>query len=147
MARRGVTIILTLLGAAIVVSVTMFVLLYFLVGRQPPVPSDATLMLRLGGDLAEATPDDVFAYLRSGRTQTVQSIVATLKRAKADARVTALLLKPTGFTTPYWGKIQEIRDAVIDFKQSGKPVHAYLEYGGDREYFLATAADRVLLMP
>src|SRR5262245_64205032 len=89
MARRGVTIILTLLGAAIVVSVTMFVLLYFLVGRQPPVPSDATLMLRVGGDLAEATPDDVFAYLRSGRTQTVQSIVATLKRAKADARVTA----------------------------------------------------------
>ena len=59
MARRGVTIILTLLGTAFVVSITMFVLLYMFVGRQPPVPSDATLILRVGGDLAEATPDDV----------------------------------------------------------------------------------------
>jgi protease-4 len=147
MARRAATIILTLLGTAIVVSITMFALLYLLVGRQPTVPSDATLTLKVGGDLPEAMPDDVFGYLRSGRMQTVHSIVATLKKAKTDERITALLLKPTGLTTPYWGKIQEIRDAVLDFRQSGKPVHAYLEYGGDREYYLATAADRVLLMP
>ena len=43
--------------------------------------------------------------------------------------------------------MQEIRDAVIEFKKSGKPVYAYLEYGGDREYYLATAADKIYLMP
>ena len=43
--------------------------------------------------------------------------------------------------------MQEIRDAVLDFKKSGKPLYAYLEYGGDREYYLATAADKVFLMP
>src|SRR5262245_31494790 len=131
MARRGVAIILTFLGAAVAVSFTAFILLYLAVGRQPAVPSDSMLLLKVGGDLAETLPLDVFGYLRSGRTQTVRSIVEPLRRAKTDARVTALLLKPTGFTTPYWGKIQEIRDAVIDFKKSGKPVHAYLEYGGD----------------
>jgi protease-4 len=36
---------------------------------------------------------------------------------------------------------------VIDFRKSGKPVYAYLEYGGDREYYLATAADKIFLMP
>ncbi len=36
---------------------------------------------------------------------------------------------------------------MLDFRKSGKPVYAYLEYGGDREYYLATAADRVFLMP
>jgi protease IV len=36
---------------------------------------------------------------------------------------------------------------VLDFKTSGKPVYAYMEYGGNREYFLASAADRVYLMP
>ena len=43
--------------------------------------------------------------------------------------------------------MQEIRDAVVEFKKSGKPVYAYVEYGGDREYYLATAADRIFLMP
>jgi protease-4 len=58
-----------------------------------------------------------------------------------------VLLKPTGFDSAYWGKVQEIRDAVLDFKKSGKPVYAYLEYGGDKEYYLAAAADRVFLLP
>ena len=74
-------------------------------------------------------------------------LVDNLRKAKVDRRVAAVLLKETGFTTPYWGKVQEIRDAVLDFKKSGKPVYAYLEYGGDREYYLASAADRVYLLP
>ena len=77
----------------------------------------------------------------------MRAIVDNLRKAKVDARVSAVLLKPTGFTTPFWGKIQEIRDAVLDFKKSGKPVYAYLEYGGDRDYYLASAADKVFLMP
>jgi len=56
-------------------------------------------------------------------------------------------LKPTGFESPFWGKVQEIRDAIVEFRKSGKPVYAYLEYGGDREYYLASAADKVFLMP
>ena len=35
----------------------------------------------------------------------------------------------------------------LDFKTSGKPVYAFLEYGGDREYYLATAADKIFLVP
>src|SRR6185503_13974114 len=46
-----------------------------------------------------------------------------------------------------WAKVQELRDAVLDFRTSGKTVVAYLEYGGDREYYLASAADRVYLLP
>ncbi|HYM21752.1 MAG TPA: signal peptide peptidase SppA, partial [Vicinamibacterales bacterium] len=78
---------------------------------------------------------------------TVRSIVDNLRKAKADSRIRGVLLKPTGFDSPFWGKVQEIRDAVLDFRKSGKPIYAYLEYGGDREYYLATAADKVYLMP
>ena len=74
-------------------------------------------------------------------------MVENLRKAKVDSRVRAVLLKPTGFESPFWAKVQEIRDAVIDFRKSGKPIYAYLEYGGDREYYLATAADRIFLMP
>ena len=97
--------------------------------------------------LSELAPSDVVGYLRGSKTPTVRLIVDNLRKAKVDPRVKAVLLKPTGFESPFWAKVQEIRDAVLDFRKSGKPVYAYLEYGGDREYYLATAADKVFLMP
>jgi protease IV len=147
MARRGFAILFTLLGFALFVSIVGFGTMYLLFGREPAVPASATLVLRVGGSLSELAPADVVGYLRGSKTPTVRSVVDNLRKAKVDSRVKAVLLKPTGFESPFWGKVQEVRDAVLDFKKSGKPVYAYLEYGGDREYYLATAADKVFLMP
>jgi protease-4 len=147
MARRGLTILFTLLGLAVVFSLAGFFALYLVFGREPAVSSESTLVLQVGGDLAEVAPADVVGYLRGVRMPTLRSIVDNLRKAKVDRRIRAVLLKPTGFSSPFWGKVQEIRDAVIDFRKSGKPVYAYLENGGDREYYLATAADKVFLMP
>src|SRR5262245_57592375 len=147
MARRGFALLFTVLGVAVFLSITGFALLYLLFGREPVVSSNSTLVLRVGGDLTEIAPNDVVSYVRGVRAPTVRTIVDNLRKAKVDARVHAVLLKPTGFESPFWAKVQEVRDAVIDFRKSGKPVYAYLEYGGDREYYLASAADKVYLMP
>ena len=147
MARRGFAILFALLGFAVFISLVGFALMYVLVGREPAVPPNATLVLKVGGNLSELTPADVVGYLRGSKSPTVRSVVDNLRKAKVDSRVKAVLLKPTGFDSPFWGKVQEVRDAVLDFKKSGKPVYAYLEYGGDREYYLATAADKIFLMP
>src|SRR3954464_811776 len=147
MARRGFALLFTLLGVAFFISIVGFAALYVLFGREPAVPSNATLVLRVGGPLAELAPNDVVGYLRGTKAPTVRAIVDNLRKAKVDSRVRAVLLKPTGFDSPFWAKVQEVREAVVDFKKSGKPIYAYLEYGGDREYYLATAADKVFLMP
>jgi protease-4 len=124
-----------------------FFALYLLIGGEPAVPANATLTLRVGGDIAETLPDDVFGYLSGVRVTTLRGVVDNLRKAKVDGRISAVLLKPTGFSTPYWGKVQEVRDAILDFRKSGKRLYAYLEYGTDRDYYLASAADRVFLMP
>ena len=147
MARGRFTVIFTVLGFAVFISIAGFVLLYLMFGREPSVPMNTTLVLKVGGDLSEVAPSNVVGYFRGGNTPIVRTIVENLRKAKADSRVSSVLLKPTGFDSPYWAKVQEIRDAVIDFKKSGKPVYAYLEYAGDREYFLASAADKVFLLP
>jgi protease-4 len=147
MTRRPVAIIVALLAAALVVSIAGLVILYAVMGRQPTVPSRAALSLAIGGDIAEVPASDVVAYLSDATTPTVRGLVDNLRKAKTDARIRAVLLKPTGFASPYWGKVQELRDALLDFKESGKPLYAYLEYGGDREYYLASVADKVFLMP
>jgi len=147
MARRGVAIIFTLLGIAFLVSIAGFLALYLLIDRTPSVPGNAILTLRIGGQLPDVAPGDVVGYLRGSSAPTVRAIVDDLRKAKVDARIKGAILRPTGIDSPYWAKVEEIRDAVLDFRTSGKPIYAYLEYGTDRDYFLATAADKIFLMP
>jgi protease-4 len=147
MKRRGLVILLAVLGTFVLVMVVGLVALYVAVSRGPAIPDDATLTLRIGGALVESGPADVVSLVTAGRAPTVQGIIDTLRKAKVDDRIRAVLLKPTGFSSPYWGKIQDVRDALLDFKKSGKPLYAYLEYGGDRDYYLATVATKVFLMP
>lgn len=129
--------------AATIVSVAAMLLLVLLVGTEPDVPERATLVLRPSGDIPEVLPDVVFG----AHTLTTRSYVELIRKAKGDHRIKGILLRPGALSSPFWGKIQEIRGALEDFKTSGKYVHAWLEYAGDREYFLASVADRVYLLP
>jgi protease-4 len=138
----GVVILFFVVGVLAIVGAWMVVL------RGPSVPDHSTLILRIGGELVETTPNDVVGQLTGGaRAQTVRSYVDALRRAKADPRIESVLIVPTPFQSPYWGKVQEIRDAVLDFRKSGKRISAYLEYAGEREYYLATAAEKIYLVP
>jgi len=145
--RRGVIIVLSIIAFAVLVSFAGIALIYALVSRGPSIQDDSTLVLRPGGTLQETAPDDVFGQLVDRDTTTVRGFVQSLQLAKRDPRITGVLLMPQPLDSPFWGKVQELRDAVVDFRKSGKIVVAYLEYGGDREYYLASAADRVYLLP
>jgi protease-4 len=144
--KRGVKFVLVFVGLAVVISLAGVALMFMAMSSGPSVPSAATLVLRPGGEIQEVVPDDVFGLLGRG-TNTVRGFVEGLDKAKRDPRIKAVLLMPSGLSTPYWAKLQELRDAVIDFKKSRKTVIAFLEYGGDREYYLASAADKVYLLP
>lgn len=145
--RRGVGLVFTLIGAAVCVSAAGVAVMYLAMSRGPSVPGAATLVLRPSGALAEVTPDDIVGQVLGRDAATLRGLVDSLRLARQDPRVTHVLLRPGSLDLPYWGKVQELRDALLDFRKSGKKVTAFLEYGGDREYFLATAADRVYLLP
>ena len=53
MAKRRFAILFTILGVAFFISIVGFGLLYLAFGREPSVPSNATLVLRVGGNLSE----------------------------------------------------------------------------------------------
>ena len=121
----------------------MLLLYVVMVGQEPRVPDRATLVLRPSGDIPEVLPDVILG----GDELTVRAYVELIRKAKGDSRIAGILLRPGGINSPFWAKLQEIRAALDDFKTSGKYVHAWLEYGGDREYYLASVADRVYLLP
>jgi protease IV len=143
--RRGVWVVILLIVFAVSISAVGMLVLISAVGREPQVASNSTLVLRIGGDLNEIEPGGVFGpFIESAPT--VRSVVEMLRKAKTDKRITSVIVKPTG-AGALWGKVQEVRDAVVDFRRSGKPIVAYLEYGGEQEFYLATACDKVFLMP
>jgi protease-4 len=145
--RRNIVVVSSLIGLAVLVCLAGVAILLFAATRGPSLGRSSTLVLRPGGELQEMVPDDVVGQVLGGEAATVRSIVQSLRMAKRDARITHVLLTPSTLNLPYWGKVQELRDAVLDFRKSGKKVIAFLEYGGDREYYLAAAADRVFLVP
>ena len=145
--RRGVRLVLLLILSASFISMAAVLGTYLLMYGEPSVPDHATLVLRIG-DLPEGFGADRLRELVGGRRSlTVQDVVQDLKKAKTDPRINAVLVMPNGLPDAYWAKVQEVRDAILEFRTSRKPAFAYLEYGGQREYYLATACDRVFLMP
>jgi protease IV len=146
--RPGCVLVLSLVAIACLVSFAALVTLSVIIGREPSVSPRSTLVMRLSGDLAEGGPGDpLTSLLPTRRPPSVDAVVENLRKAKVDTRIASVLLLPSGFGTPYWAKLQEVRDAIFDFRRSGKPVYAHLEFGGQSEYFLATACDRIYLVP
>ncbi len=136
--KRGARFVLGFLLVATLASLTAMLLLYFAVGSEPDVAAHTTLVLRPGGDLPEVLHEIVFG---GGEDLTIRAYVELIRKAKTDRRISGILLKPGGLDSPFWAKVQELREALDDFKRSGKFVHAWLEYAGDREYFLASVAE------
>jgi protease-4 len=138
-------IVLVLILGAVAVSTIGLLFMGLAVGRGPQIASNSTLLLDIGGDLQEKEPSGVFGQVFEP-PPTVRSVVDALRKAAVDSRVSSVVIRPTG-NAALWGKVQEVRDAIVAFKRSKKPIIAFLEYGGDQQYYLASACDKVFLLP
>ncbi len=136
----------------VIVAVLGSVIIVLAIGRlfankQPTVEANSVLVLTLDGELPEAAPVDVpIPFFESQSAPTVRDVWTSLRAAAKDNRIKAVLLQPRGVTAG-WGKLQEVRQELADFKRSGKPVYAYLQRPGSKAYYLATIADKVFISP
>jgi protease-4 len=143
--RRGVIFVFVFLGLAMMVSIGGLLFLSMLGGAPPSVPQNAALYLPLHAPFGEVEPADVVSQFVAQRPTLSQTIDA-IGKAKRDARVKTIVITPMA-AGALWGQLQEVRAALEDFKQSGKSVTAYLEFGGAQEYYVASAANRIVMMP
>jgi len=115
--------------------------------KPPSIAGNSVLVLRLQGEIPEKPPVELPALLGGdGPRLTVSGLWQTLKKAAADGNIKAVVLEPEGLTGG-WGKLTEMRSDIEQFRKSGKPVYAYLRTPTGREYYLASAADRIYLGP
>ena len=116
-----------------------------LAGRKPVI-----LELDLEQPIVE-TPNSLMASLGVSESLTLRSAVETLERASRDRQVKVLVAR---INTGVGGlaRNQELRDAVIRFRASGKKAIAFAETFGEVAasnggYYLATAFDEIYLQP
>jgi protease-4 len=139
-----------LVGLVIAVAGTFII--FLAVGRafstkRPNVAGNSVLVLGLHGDIPEAAPLDLsLPFVQAPGEPTVRDIWTSLRQAATDQRIRAVVLQPHGLITG-WGKLEELREEIAAFKKSGKPVYAFLQAPGSREYYLASSADKIFLSP
>jgi protease-4 len=113
--------------------------------RRPAVAVDSTLVLRLAGDIPERAPVEIsIPFFEDAGSPTVLETWQALNRAAQDPKIKAVVLEPRGIRTG-WGKLQELHGAIEKFKQSGKPVYAFLYSPHTADYYLASAADKIFI--
>jgi protease IV len=115
------------------------------------VPKRVVLEADFEQGVVEFVPDDPLGRVLLAKKLTLRDVVETLQKAASDDRVKGLVAR-IGQSNIKLAQVQEIRDAVIAFRTSGKPTIAYAEtfgeFGpGNSSYYLATAFDAIYLQP
>lgn len=115
-------------------------------GSKPTIADNSVLVLKIEGDLPDFVPDDPLAGALGGQTNSFTSVLWQIRKAKVDKRITGLMLD-VRLSNLGWGRAEELRDAIADFRTSGKPAYAYMEYGMNKEYYIATACEKIFVSP
>jgi protease-4 len=112
---------------------------------------NSILRIDLNGDIKERGVKNPFGELDLGPFMPEPSIglndiIGSLKKAKDDNNIKGIYLEISnpiaGFAT-----LEEVRNALLDFKTSGKFIYAYSEVYSQKAYYLATTANKLYLNP
>lgn len=117
-------------------------------GMSAPIKEKSILRLDLSGTLAERSESNPFAVLM-GEENTALSLedaLLALDKAAKNENIIGVYLEG-GAMGANPGMAQELRQALVEFKESGKWVVAYGDSYGKTAYYLSSVADSVLLNP
>jgi len=149
-----------ILFASMLLSIALFYTLMLIIiaslgnNFSKQVPSSAVLVMDMSMEIPDAPMDTgTMGPVLGGSSLDfrfpLRELINSIDKAATDPRIKALLLSGAGPDLPETGlsSIAEIREAITNFKKSGKPVYAYLEDAGMRDYCLASVADKVWMHP
>ena len=139
----------------ILTSIVMFVISIIVVfsmlsstETETVVKKNSIMMLDLNGSLVERTSDNIFKELfdKEDSAYGLDDILASIKKAKENDDIKGIYIQATSLNANF-ASLQEIRDALDDFKKNGKFIVAYSDNYTQGMYYLSSVANKVLLNP
>ncbi|HEY0654093.1 MAG TPA: signal peptide peptidase SppA [Chryseosolibacter sp.] len=146
------------LGALVAMIVFVFLAVFFIGGlissassdEQVVIADNSVLHLKLDAQISELQQEDPFAGLPivGGNVPKVGllQLKDAIKHAKTNDKVKGIYLE-VSYPMTGFASLEEIRESLIDFRESGKWVVSYNEVMSEGAYYLASAADKVYLHP
>lgn len=145
--------------ASILGTILTFVIIFFIfigiiaVSTQPEpvvIKDNSIIKFDLTKIIQERQPVNPFAQFNFGEDDVIQGlneIKKSLKAAKSDDKINGIYIDAGIFVGGGLATLEEVRDALIDFKSSGKYIIAYGENFNQKSYYVASIADKIYLNP
>lgn len=145
---------------ATITGIVLSVFLFFLIGvisifgivasseTETPVKSNSIMFLDLNGNLVERSEDNPFTQFFGDdfNTYGLDDILTAIKKAKETDEIKGIYLQASFLNTSF-ASLEEIRNALLDFKESGKFIVAYSDNYTQGLYYLSSIADKIMLNP
>ena len=118
---------------------------------ETTIKDNSIFALKLEGTLTEHAQESPFNLLEAlmGEEHQVyglNDILSSIQKAKYNPYIKCIYLQAGMMDAPY-ASFEEIRNALIDFKSSGKPIIAYADQYTQGMYYLASVADKIIINP
>ena len=112
------------------------------------VTPHSVMMLQLKGSLTERSQEDPLAFLLGDTYQGygLNDVLAAIRKAKEHPDIEGIYIQ-AGYLNAGFASLEEIRNALLDFKESGKSIVTYADTYTQGLYYLSSVADKVLLNP
>ena len=145
------------LGVIIASIILMFLSFILFIGMAASLGSTKTytlhkesiLKIQLDGIISERKSSDPFEFLLSSSSISVQGlndILSAIEKAKSNDKIKGIYLVAGPVASGY-AAMEPIRQALLDFKESGKFIIAYGENFSHRSYYVSSVADSIFMNP
>ena len=124
------------------------VLLLFARPSQLRLADATVLRIALHGRVVEQGPAALMSFLNEDQGEVIDllALKGAIKHAEEDKKIEGIYLE-AGALTAGWASLEEIREALLSFKSTGKFIVAYGESYTQKTYYLASLADEIVLHP
>ena len=146
----------TIVGIIVVNLIFFFVFLIIVASfsggkDEVKIESSSILHLKFDYEIPERTSDNPlqnfdFSTLKTTQNLGLNDILKNIKKAKEDSNIKGIYLNMPNLNAGI-ATIEEIRNALINFRKSGKFIIAYNEFYTQGSYYLATSANKIYLNP
>lgn len=136
----------------IIIGLFKILMLFGIIGsfgseKTASVAENSFLKIDLTKPVNERTPSELEGLMNNGSSVGFSDMLRSISNAANDNRIAGIYLY-MGSSFPYsWGRSEELRQALHNFSESGKPVLAYADAYSQQGYFTASIADSIYLNP
>ncbi len=119
--------------------------------KEEKIKENSILKLNLGVEIRDRNSGDPlesfdFINLESKDNAGLFDLIKSIKAAKTDDKIKGIVLEAS-IVLAGSASVEELRDALVDFKESGKFIYTYSEVFSQKGYYLASVSDKIFLNP